>query len=85
MGRSQRQGLLTSYMPIHYAAGWDLDQASTLDEAMTRAYDLFCDLAPVAATKVTLLPVGTDYTPPNKWVTQLAGRGRPATAGLGSS
>ena len=66
------KGLLTSYMPIHYAAGWDLDQASTLDEAMTRAYDLFCDLAPVAATKVTLLPVGTDYTPPNKWVTQLA-------------
>jgi alpha-mannosidase len=66
------QGLLTSYMPDHYSAGWQLDLASTLDEAIERAYGLFCDLAAVSATKATLLPVGTDYTPPNKWVTQLA-------------
>ena len=65
-------GLLTSYMPDHYSAGWQLDLATTLEEAMQRAYDLFCDLAAVSATKATLLPVGTDYTPPNKWVTQLA-------------
>ncbi|HXW79116.1 MAG TPA: hypothetical protein VEJ84_06430, partial [Acidimicrobiales bacterium] len=65
-------GLLTSYMPDHYSAGWQLDLATTLEEAMERAYDLFCDLAAVSATKATLLPVGTDYTPPNKWVTQLA-------------
>ena len=65
-------GLLTSYMPDHYSAGWQLDLATTLEEAMQRAYDLFCDLAAVSATRATLLPVGTDYTPPNKWVTQLA-------------
>jgi alpha-mannosidase len=66
------QSLLTSYMPDHYAAGWQLDSAPTLDEAMDRAYSLFCDLAAVSATKATLLPVGTDYTPPNRWVTELA-------------
>ena len=66
------KGLLTSYMPDHYSAGWQLDLANTLEEAIDRAYDLFCDLAAVSATKATLLPVGTDYTPPNKWVTQLA-------------
>ena len=66
------QGLLTSYMPDHYSAGWQLDLAGTIEEAIDRAYDLFCDLAAVSATKATLLPVGTDYTPPNKWVTQLA-------------
>jgi alpha-mannosidase len=65
-------GLLTSYMPDHYSAGWQLDLASTLEEAIERAYSLFCDLAAVSATKATLLPVGTDYTPPNKWVTRLA-------------
>jgi alpha-mannosidase len=65
-------GLLTSYMPDHYSAGWQLDLANTLEEAIERAYSLFCDLAAVSATKATMLPVGTDYTPPNKWVTQLA-------------
>jgi alpha-mannosidase len=65
-------GLLTSYMPDHYSAGWQLDLAGTLEEAVERAYGLFCDLAAVSATKATMLPVGTDYTPPNKWVTQLA-------------
>jgi alpha-mannosidase len=66
------KGLLTSYMPDHYSAGWQLDEAETLDQAMERAYSLFCDLAAVSATKATLLPVGTDYTPPNRWVTRLA-------------
>ncbi len=65
-------GLLTSYMPDHYSAGWQLDLANTLEEAVDRAYSLFCDLAAVSATKATMLPVGTDYTPPNRWVTQLA-------------
>ena len=66
------KGLLTSYMPDHYYAGWQLDEAETLEQAMERAYSLFCDLAAVSATKATLLPVGTDYTPPNKWVTRLS-------------
>ncbi len=66
------KSLLTSYMPDHYSAGWQLDLATTLEEAIERAYGLFSDLAAVSATKATLLPVGTDYTPPNKWVTELA-------------
>ena len=32
----------------------------------TSVYDLFLALKPAAATRNTLLPVGTDYTPPNK-------------------
>ncbi|HTW09967.1 MAG TPA: NEW3 domain-containing protein, partial [Acidimicrobiales bacterium] len=63
------RGLLTSYMPNHYSAGWELELATTLEGAMWRAYELFCDLAEVAATRVTMLPVGTDYTPPGRFVT----------------
>ncbi|MGH9104263.1 MAG: NEW3 domain-containing protein [Acidimicrobiales bacterium] len=66
------RGLLTSYMPNHYSAGWDLEGATTLEGAMWRAYELFCDLAEVAATRATLLPVGTDYTPPSRWVSDVA-------------
>ena len=66
------RGLLTSYMPNHYSTGWELERATTLEGAMWRAYELFCDLAEVAATQVTLLPVGTDYTPPSRFVTDLA-------------
>ena len=65
-------GLLTSYMPNHYSAGWDLESATTLEGAMWRAYELFGDLAEVAATRVTLLPVGTDYTPPSRFVGDLS-------------
>ncbi len=66
------RGLLTSYMPTHYSAGWELERATTVEGAMWRAYELLEDLAQVAATKVTLLPVGTDYTPPSRWVTEVA-------------
>jgi alpha-mannosidase len=66
------RSLLTSYMPDHYSAGWELDEASDLEEALERAYHLFLDLASVAATRNVLLPVGTDYTPPNRWVTLVA-------------
>ena len=66
------RGLLTSYMPDHYSAGWELERATTLEGAMWRAYELLEDLAQVSATKVTLLPVGTDYTPPSRWVTEVA-------------
>ena len=31
----------------------------------------------MAATKNAMLPVGTDYTPPNKWVTQSTGVEQP--------
>ena len=65
------QGVLTHYMPAHYSAGWWMDSSASLDEACKAVYDLYRSLKPVAATKNILLPVGTDYTPPNKWVTDI--------------
>ncbi|MGV0715770.1 NEW3 domain-containing protein [Mycolicibacterium sp. XJ662] len=65
------RGLLTHYMPAHYSAGWWMDSAATLDEASTATYELFTSLKKVALTRNVLLPVGTDYTPPNKWVTEI--------------
>ena len=38
-------------------------------EAEHATYELFATLKTVALTRNVLLPVGTDYTPPNKWVT----------------
>ncbi|MGZ5390404.1 MAG: glycoside hydrolase family 38 N-terminal domain-containing protein [Mycobacterium sp.] len=65
------RGLLTHYMPAHYAAGWWMDSAATLEEAEAATYELFAGLKKVALTRNVLLPVGTDYTPPNKWVTEI--------------
>ena len=65
------RGVLTHYMPAHYSAGWWMDSAPTLEEAETATYDLFSALKKVALTRNVLLPVGTDYTPPNKWVTEI--------------
>lgn len=65
------RGLLTHYMPAHYAAGWWMDSAATLEEAEAATYELFTGLKKVALTRNVLLPVGTDYTPPNKWVTEI--------------
>ncbi|MFC5815573.1 glycoside hydrolase family 38 C-terminal domain-containing protein [Nonomuraea harbinensis] len=64
-------GVLTHYMPAHYSAGWWMDSAPTLEAAMAAVYELYRSLKPVAATRNILLPVGTDYTPPNKWVTEI--------------
>ncbi|ORA38262.1 NEW3 domain-containing protein [Mycobacterium aquaticum] len=65
------RGLLTHYMPAHYSAGWWMDSAATLTDAEASTYQLFGKLKRVALTRNVLLPVGTDYTPPNKWVTQI--------------
>ncbi|MDH6197944.1 alpha-mannosidase [Mycobacterium frederiksbergense] len=65
------RGLLTHYMPAHYSAGWWMDSAASLAEAEDATYALFAKLKRVALTRNVLLPVGTDYTPPNKWVTQI--------------
>jgi alpha-mannosidase len=65
------RGLLTHYMPAHYSAGWWMDSAATLEEAEKATYELFAGLKKVALTRNVLLPVGTDYTPPNKWVTDI--------------
>lgn len=65
------RGLLTHYMPAHYSAGWWMDSSATLAEAEEATYALFTQLKTVALTRNVLLPVGTDYTPPNKWVTAI--------------
>jgi alpha-mannosidase len=64
-------GLLTHYMPAHYSAGWWMDSSASLAEAQAATYRLFEGLKTVTATRNVLLPVGTDYTPPNKWVTEI--------------
>ncbi len=64
-------GLLTHYMPAHYAAGWWMDSSASLTEAEDATYELFRELKSVALTRNVLLPVGTDYTPPNAWVTDI--------------
>ena len=65
------RGLLTHYMPAHYAAGWWMDSSASLEDAERQTYELFAGLKKVALTRNVLLPVGTDYTPPNKWVTDI--------------
>ncbi|OBG75095.1 alpha-mannosidase [Mycobacterium sp. E1214] len=65
------RGLLTHYMPAHYSAGWWMDSATSLADAEAATFELFDQLAAVALTRNVLLPVGTDYTPPNKWVTAI--------------
>ena len=65
------RALLTSFMADHYSAGWWMDAAPTLEAAEVEVHRLFTELAGLAATKNVLLPVGTDYTPPNKWVTAI--------------
>lgn len=65
------RGVLTAYMANHYSAGWWMDSAPTLAEAVEQTYKLYRGLKPVAAGKSILLPVGTDYTPPNRWVTEI--------------
>jgi alpha-mannosidase len=64
-------GLLTAYMPAHYSAGWWMDSAASLADAVAAVHALFLSLKPVAATRNVLIPVGTDYSPPNKWVTAI--------------
>jgi alpha-mannosidase len=64
-------GVLTHYMPNHYSAGWAIDSAPTLADAEQATYELYRGLKPVSATRHILLPVGTDYTPPNKWITEI--------------
>ncbi|MFD4658153.1 NEW3 domain-containing protein [Kitasatospora sp. NPDC058444] len=65
------EGVLTHYMPHHYSAGWWMDSSPDLATAEQAVYELYRKLKPVGATKNLLLPVGTDHTPPNKWVTAI--------------
>ena len=63
------RGLLTAYMPNHYGAGWVTHQAADLAAAEQAALEQFRTLAPVAATRNVLLPVGADHVIPSRWVT----------------
>ncbi|MBS4728758.1 alpha-mannosidase [Mycobacterium sp. SM1] len=65
------RGLLTHYMPAHYSTGWWMDSSASLAEAERATYRLYEELKKVALTRNVLLPVGSDYTPPNKWVTAI--------------
>ncbi len=64
-------GLLTSYMPNHYSAGWITQHAADLAAAEKDAYGQFRSLAPVAATRNVLLPVGGDHVVPSRWATAI--------------
>jgi alpha-mannosidase len=63
------RALLTSFMADHYSAGWWLESSPTLEQAIAEVHRLFTELATVAATRNVLLPMGTDYSPPNRWQT----------------
>ncbi|HET7247182.1 MAG TPA: glycoside hydrolase, partial [Streptosporangiaceae bacterium] len=63
------QGLLTSYMANHYGAGWVIHQAGDLEAAKQEALGQLALLAPVAATRNVLLPVGADHVIPPRWAT----------------
>ena len=65
------RGLLTSYMPNHYSAGWQFNDLPTLAEAEAEAYALFEGMKPVAATRNVLLPVGADHVIPSRWATEI--------------
>ena len=65
-------GLLTAYMANHYGAGWTLHTATDLPGALGEAYAQFRSLAPVAATRNVMLPVGSDHVIPARWVTDVS-------------
>jgi len=64
-------GLLTAYMANHYGAGWSLHNRTDLEAALRAAYEQFRMLAPVAATRNVMLPVGADHVIPARWVTDV--------------
>jgi alpha-mannosidase len=61
--------LLTCFQADHYSAGWWLESSPTLEQAVAEVHRLFAELATLAATRNVLLPMGTDYSPPNRWQT----------------
>jgi alpha-mannosidase len=64
-------GLLTGYMANHYGAGWALHTTRDLAAAERAAYEQFRALAPAAATRNVMLPVGADHVIPARWVTDV--------------
>jgi alpha-mannosidase len=64
-------GLLTHYMAAHYAAGFSLDAAQTPQAAADDLHELFTVLRAAAATRNVMIPMGSDFTPPMRWITEL--------------
>jgi hypothetical protein len=56
-------------MANHYGAGWVIHQAADLETAKQEALGQLALLAPVAATRNVLLPVGADHVIPPRWAT----------------
>ena len=65
------QGVLPGDMPNHSGAGWGPHRAADLAAAEQDALSQFRSLAPVAATRNVLLPVGADHVIPSRWVTAI--------------
>jgi alpha-mannosidase len=63
--------VLAAYLAGHYHAGWWTHRSRTLAEAEREVERLFRLLKPLAATRNVLLPVGTDFSPPNRWITEV--------------
>ncbi|WP_432842636.1 NEW3 domain-containing protein [Dactylosporangium sp. CA-092794] len=64
-------GLLTHYMAAHYSAGFSLDAAQDPQAAAAELHELFTELRPVAATRNVMVPMGSDFSPPMRWITEL--------------
>ena len=58
--------MTASVLAIYFYA--DASKSHDREDALRKQYT---ELAELAATKNVLLPVGTDYTPPNKWLTAI--------------
>ncbi|HTJ36298.1 MAG TPA: NEW3 domain-containing protein [Dactylosporangium sp.] len=64
-------GLLTHYMAGHYSAGFSLDAAQDPQTAAAELHELFTELRPSAATHNVMIPMGSDFSAPMRWVTEL--------------
>src|ERR1017187_2951908 len=62
---------LPAYMRNHCGAGWATQGAADLAGAEGEALARFETLAPVAATRNVLLPVGADHVIPSRWATAI--------------
>jgi alpha-mannosidase len=65
------QSVTAHFLPANYAPGWWMHRAATIGEAESHVERLMANLEQVAASHNVLIPVGSDYSPPNRWVTEL--------------
>ncbi|MFI6638712.1 NEW3 domain-containing protein [Streptomyces sp. NPDC050504] len=65
------EGLLLHYLPAHYSAGWFSHLAAGREEAAEQIVELYGLLRRAAATKNVLVPMGTDFSWPHEWGTEV--------------